>query len=305
MTQLLLWVSTVPIGATMPHESHPAVQKFAAPQALPFVEVRTTLDSVQPYAEHFHSSWSLGAILEGRTRFRLHGHIHGHICGQIHGQMHEAQKGDLVLIGPGVAHSCNPVDGQPRSYHMAHVDCLWFAQRVCPVLGLPENCEAALPLIRDSVLYASALEVIQAMLAGQAGSEQGLLDLLVRLQHAYGCFRPADDDCASMARFLPAGEEGSLCTERHAVSQLAEKSGLRRESYSRAFRRGTGLPPASYLHCLRLEKARRLLRQGKSIAEAAAAAGYADQSHLHRMFVKFYSVTPGCYRKGASHSYKK
>lgn len=53
-----------------------------------------------------------------------------------------------------------------------------------------------------------------------------------------------------------------------------------------------------------LKKARRLLRQGKSIAEAAAA-GYADQSRLHRMFVKFYSVTPGCYRKGASHSCKK
>ena len=277
----------------MAHESHSAVQKFAAPQALPFVEVRTTLDSVQPYAEHFHSSWSLGAILEGRTRFRLHG------------QMHEAQVGDLVLIGPGVAHSCNPVDGQPRSYHMAHVDCRWFAQRVCPVLGLPENCEAALPLIRDSALFADGLEAIQAMLVGRADSEQALLDMLVRMQVAHGCFRPAAEDSASIARFLPAGEEGSLSTERHAVGQLAEISGLRRESYSRAFRRGTGLPPVSYLHCLRLEKARRLLRQGKSIAEAAAAAGYADQSHLHRMFVKFYSVTPGCYRKSASHSYKK
>ena len=137
----------------MPHESHPAVQKFAAPQALPFVEVRTTLDSVQPYAEHFHSSWSLGAILEGRTRFRLHGHTHG----QILGQTHEAQKGDLVLIGPGVAHSCNPVDGQSRSYHMAHVDCRWFAQRVCPVLGMQENCVAVLTLIRYYAFYAIVL----------------------------------------------------------------------------------------------------------------------------------------------------
>jgi AraC-like DNA-binding protein len=93
-------------------------------------------------------------------------------------------------------------------------------------------------------------------------------------------------------------------TPDHApVTSLAQRAGLRRESFSRAFRRTAGLPPKAWLHCLRLEKARALLRQGKSITEAALAAGYADQSHFHRMFVKFYSVTPGCYQRGRSHSY--
>lgn len=280
----------------MRHHMPIAVQTFAAPQSLPFVEVRTTLGSMQPYAEHFHSSLSLGMILEGRTRFQLHGLPHS--------QMYEAKEGDLVLIGPGVPHSCNPVGAQSRSYHMAHVDTRWFVHNVCPALALPEDYEVALPLIRDRALFACALDIVQAVVGGQANSEQALQAFLVRLQGEYHCFKAAAHSSVT-AQFLPDEEEGSLSTERHAVAQLAKKSGLCRESYSRAFRRGAGLPPGSYLHCLRLEKARRLLRQGKSIADAAVAVGYADQSHLHRMFVKYYSVTPGCYRKGVSHSYKK
>ncbi|MBB5142813.1 AraC family transcriptional regulator [Desulfovibrio intestinalis] len=281
----------------MRHHTPIAVQTFAAPQSLPFVEVRTTLGSVQPYAEHFHSSLSLGMILEGRTRFKLHG--------QLHSQTHEAKEGDLVLIGPGVPHSCNPVGTQCRSYHMAHVDSRWFVQNVCPVLALPEDYEVALPLICDRALFACALNIVQAVVDGQESSEQALQAFLVKLQSEYHCFKAATKHSSITAQFLPEEEEDSLDTERHAVAQLAKKSGLCRESYSRAFRRGAGLPPGSYLHCLRLEKARRLLRQGKSIADAAVAVGYADQSHLHRMFVKFYSVTPGCYRRGGSHSYKK
>lgn len=281
----------------MRHHSPIAVQTFAAPQSLPFVEVRTTLGSVQPYAKHFHSSLSLGMILEGPTRFQLHGPLHV--------QTYEAEEGDLVLIGPGVPHSCNPVGAQTRSYHMAHVDAHWFARRVCPLIDLPEDYEVALPLIRNPALFASALDIVRAVVDGQAHGEQALQAFLAQLQTQHRCFKPATAHASITAQFLPDEEESSLSTERHAVAQLAKKSGLCRESYSRAFRRGVGLSPGSYLHCLRLEKARRLLRQGKSIADAAIAVGYADQSHLHRMFVKFYSVTPGCYRRGGSHLYKK
>ena len=52
-----------------------------------------------------------------------------------------------------------------------------------------------------------------------------------------------------------------------------------------------------------IEKARERLRTGAAIAHLAHDLGFADQSHFHRMFVKFYSVTPGCYQRGRSHSY--
>lgn len=36
---------------------------------------------------------------------------------------------------------------------------------------------------------------------------------------------------------------------------------------------------------------------GQPIAEAAAATGFADQSHLHRHFQRSLGVTPGEYRR--------
>ena len=45
--------------------------------------------------------------------------------------------------------------------------------------------------------------------------------------------------------------------------------------------------------------ARALIAEGQPIAEAAARAGFADQSHLTRWFGRYYGITPGAYRRAA------
>ena len=73
-------------------------QQFIFPKLESILEIRTTLDSTLPYAEHFHSSFSFGLILDGQTRFFL---------GK---EAHLAEAGDIVLIAPEQVHSCNPVE---------------------------------------------------------------------------------------------------------------------------------------------------------------------------------------------------
>jgi AraC-like DNA-binding protein len=43
----------------------------------------------------------------------------------------------------------------------------------------------------------------------------------------------------------------------------------------------------------RLDAVRRMLLAGTSLAHAAAAAGFADQSHMTRHFSKTFGLTPG------------
>ena len=62
---------------------------------------------------------------------------------------------------------------------------------------------------------------------------------------------------------------------------------------SRAFRRAEGCTMGEYRRRLRARKAARLLGKGRMpLAEVAFEAGFADQSHLSRVFKTEFGVTP-------------
>jgi AraC-like DNA-binding protein/mannose-6-phosphate isomerase-like protein (cupin superfamily) len=82
------------------------------------------------------------------------------------------------------------------------------------------------------------------------------------------------------------------------VSEAARLSGMSREGFSRRFRKLHGMPPRSFQLLQKLNDARRFLRMGESIAEVAVRTGFADQSHLGRLFRRVFGVTPGRYRAG-------
>lgn len=85
---------------------------------------------------------------------------------------------------------------------------------------------------------------------------------------------------------------------RCGVAECAERVGVSREAFSRAFTRTHGMPPHAFGLITRLNHARRLLRHGAPIVDVAADAGFADQSHLGRCFRRAFGVTPGKYREG-------
>jgi AraC-like DNA-binding protein len=77
---------------------------------------------------------------------------------------------------------------------------------------------------------------------------------------------------------------------------LAALSGVSRFQLLRAFGREVGTTPYAYLLQRRVRLARQLLKAGQQPAEAAAASGFADQSHLTRAFVRQFGITPARYR---------
>ena len=81
------------------------------------------------------------------------------------------------------------------------------------------------------------------------------------------------------------------------VSALIAQMGRSRAALSRKFARYVGMPPHAYRLASRLNCARQMLKQGDPIAEAAAAAGFADQSHLGRLFRRCFGTTPASYRR--------
>lgn len=93
---------------------------------------------------------------------------------------------------------------------------------------------------------------------------------------------------SSLLEMLQAGPERSW-----SLPQMAAMVSLSPFHFSRLFRQRTGLAPHAFLMPKRIHLARTLIGEGVSVAEAASRAGFSNQSHLHRIFVRTYGYRPG------------
>jgi AraC-like DNA-binding protein len=78
---------------------------------------------------------------------------------------------------------------------------------------------------------------------------------------------------------------------------LERETGVDRYTLARSFRAQIGTSPHRYLIGRRLLRVRSEIGCGVGIAEAAIAAGFADQSHMTRHFKARFGITPGSYVK--------
>ncbi|MDG2534757.1 helix-turn-helix domain-containing protein [Sphingomonas sp. HITSZ_GF] len=77
------------------------------------------------------------------------------------------------------------------------------------------------------------------------------------------------------------------------VGEIAARAGLPHRRLQRIFARELGLAPRAYLRLLRFRAAMQDVQQGgDSLADTAAARGYADQAHMARDFRALAGVPP-------------
>jgi AraC family transcriptional regulator len=82
------------------------------------------------------------------------------------------------------------------------------------------------------------------------------------------------------------------------LSRLAEAVQLSDAHFSRCFKKSTGQSPSQYLIRLRMEHARRLLREStESVLAVGLAVGYSSPSHFSQVFRKAVGVLPTEYRQ--------
>jgi len=90
-------------------------------------------------------------------------------------------------------------------------------------------------------------------------------------------------------------KRSSLHTDVEAIAQACAVSA---GHLARAFRRETGTSLHNFHMLLALHRAKALLREGAPIIVAALDAGFYDQAHLNREFVRTFGMTPAAFRAG-------
>ena len=118
-----------------------------------------------------------------------------------------------------------------------------------------------------------------AALLAAGGEEAGwaLNDLVARAFAA-----PADDRDATPVWIERVREQLREEETELDLETVAAQAGVHRVHLSRSFARHIGMAPSLYRTRARLARALRGLMEGQSAADAAYAAGFADQAHLNR-----------------------
>ena len=140
----------------------------------------------------------------------------------------------------------------------------------------------------------AASDLVHGILASESMLSKILADVLTRHADSY-LRRPAvgrESRATRLAReFIDGNYAGNV-----SLRELSALSGIGRYWLIKAFKAAYGIPPYAYLMNVRVRHAVRLLRDGMEIAEAAAACGFADQSHLSRTFKRSTGITPGRFK---------
>ncbi|MBE3571712.1 MAG: PocR ligand-binding domain-containing protein [Moorella humiferrea] len=84
--------------------------------------------------------------------------------------------------------------------------------------------------------------------------------------------------------------------ESISLEDIAAIVGLSPAHLSRLFKREMGRTVIEYLTLVRIEAAKRMLREGKTLEEVAAATGFSEVTYFSRVFKRETGVTPGTYR---------
>ena len=238
-------------------------------------------DSAVGFGRHTHDQFGIGLIDRG-----------GHKSSSGRGQV-QAWSGDVITVNPGEVHDGAPIDQTGRSWRMLYFEPSIITEVARDIAG--DRCqpiEFTNPVVRDQRLACRFHHLFNVMTEPESSRlklDEALVLLLAPLARRGLTERPGNPSSMQSARTMIDDDP----TAALSLADLAHESGLSRYQFLRRFAQLTGMTPHAYLLQRRVQLARRLIRQGTKPAEAAVSAGFADQSHMTRVFVRTYGITPG------------
>jgi AraC family transcriptional regulator len=85
------------------------------------------------------------------------------------------------------------------------------------------------------------------------------------------------------------------------LASLAKACGLSTSHFAREFKTSFGCSPHHWLRRQRLERAKTLMRTtSETLSDIAVAAGFADQSHMTRIFSQHENISPAAWRRNSA-----
>lgn len=269
----------------------------------------THAESSRHYGRHWHAVYGLGLLDDGaQSSASGRGPV-------------DAYAGDLITTNPGEVHDGQPLGSASRRWRMVYLEpaaLQALADSEACAAGAGADIALTRPVIQDPALARALHTFVTRVFHWNALQEQppqatspadavdrlaceeslALTAALLLQRHATTAAPPTPAAAAATEVLQQVRDwlaDAPLAPP--SLAQMAALAGLSRYQLLRRFAQAYGMPPHAWLLQQRAERSRHLIRRGASLADAAAASGFADQSHMTRMFARQFGFTPGAWQK--------
>ncbi|MFF0186983.1 AraC family transcriptional regulator [Streptomyces sp. NPDC005244] len=233
------------------------------------------------YPMHVHEAWTLLIVDDGAVRYDLDRHEHG------------TPHDTVSLLPPHIPHNGAPATADGFRKRVLYLDSSRLGDDLIgPAVDGPDLVD---PVLRQRV---GQLHTALAHPGDELEADSRLtliserLHVRLRPAAAAGLVRPDRPLAHRLRELLDA-----RLVEGIALDEAARLVHAHPAHLVRAFSGAFGIAPHQYLMSRRVDRARRLLLDGRPPGEVAAATGFYDQSHLTRHFRRLVGVTPGRYAR--------
>jgi AraC-like DNA-binding protein len=238
------------------------------------------------YPAHIHEEYCIALVLRGKeiTLSR--------------GESYAARAGEVLLINAEEVHSSQSFETELKVFKVKPPTLARIAFDICGAAPryAPHFSEF---VCQNKQIFPRFLNLFGKLTGGCSSLEQeseficAMEKLLARQNENF----TARETSGQEPRGVGAARDylKAHYAENISLSELARIADLSRFYLLKIFRRRLGVPPHEYQTQLRVARARKLLRQGSSILDAAIATGFFDQSHFSRNFKRITGRTPGKY----------
>ena len=251
-----------------------------------------TAGLVEPLPKHAHDEYQLGLSFncQGEYYYR--------------GSSNPIPIGNLSIIHSGEIHSPSQRTSLPTpvSFLMMHAE----PNLLKAIASEIASKEVSFPFfpqvsIRDRQIIGlfQNLSFVQNKKITKLERDSLILDLFAFLIIRHAQERPSiklprkvKPKIARVRDFLQCHYADNL-----SLKELADIASLSRYYLSRSFSREMGVSLSAYQMQIRIDRAKKLLAQGRSIAITANETGFYDQSHFALHFKRLVGTTPGNYKK--------
>jgi AraC-like DNA-binding protein len=265
-----------------------AVTLERAETSLGAIELFTFDRHRHAFPRHVHDVLTLGVFGAGNGTIR------------VRGGAQRAMPGTLLAIAPNEVHSAEPFRGTG-----------WTYRSICPSPtllahafdGAPPRFSFGQPVIDDAALAREVGAAHESLSRGPATleTEVRVIELVRCAVRRHAVVKSETPDGVAHVRDI-AARAAELMEDRLGVpirlADIARECTVSPFQLIRAFHAAFGVPPHAWLMQARLRRARALLVRGESITTAAFTCGFVDQSHLTRVFKRYFGMTPGTFTRG-------